>query len=827
LNGSIGQNGEFIVGSPSTCCNGTAGLGGNGANGVGAAGGTGETAANYLNNGGSNKNQPRGSNGIRSSGAGGAGGHGGSTLNTTPNGGRTSGVGGNGGYDGSSYNATGANQANGSGTLVWDFYNQTTPSPVAAGTSGSNGGNGSAGQSFAPNNTPTAYQLLNYFVPGNGQNGGDGFGGAGGAGGGGAGSAIVDGTNGVPSFTHVLRGSGGGAGGSGGQGGQGGQGGNGGGASFGIYVATNSVAGATFQAVNVSATGTAGTGGAGGTGGTGGVGGQGGQGGAIVQDVVNNVTLLSQAGNGGNGGIGGNGGRGQDGDNGITQAIYFGGNTPPAQSSPAANGVVTVNGLKGCTNSVISITKTSGDNWGLLSGGNFVNDISSSSSSFTNATNPVDVFYSAVGWKNINVGATTLNDYVFIRQVRDLPVITSAPFNNICVGSTVNLTTSATGQQYLWEIALASAPQTPVLTFTSKDVNNVTISTAGTYQVKLQVEETCCGWSVPVYATLVVDPLPATIASISGTTSVCVGETAVYSVNFAANAAPNTNSTTGYKWVIPAGASVISSGGLDGVNSGGSNSITITYGSSGGTLFVTPSNDCGNGQTTSTAITIKSSPTGIVFSGNTSICVGASATITAVANGGSGGYSYLWSNSANTNIINVSPTINTNYAVTATASNGCSIASNVNVTVISPQAPTLNAETNVTGGGFTANWNAATSATAYFLDVATDNSFTNFVAGYNNLNVGNVLTYNVSGLSPNQTYYYRLRTAIGSCISPNSVTGIVNTTGLVWNGNVDTDWFDENNWTPAIVPTATFRCHDTCRQTSIRIIDNVLATSRS
>ena len=70
--------------------------------------------------------------------------------------------------------------------------------------------------------------------------------------------------------------------------------------------------------------------------------------------------------------------------------------------------------------------------------------------------------------------------------------------------------------------------------------------------------------------------------------------------------------------------------------------------------------------------------------------------------------------------------------------------------------------TNITATSFTANWQGLPGATGYFLDVATDAAFTNFVAGYNNLSVGNVTSYNISGLTCGRTYYYRLR-AVSSC----------------------------------------------------------------
>ena len=72
---------------------------------------------------------------------------------------------------------------------------------------------------------------------------------------------------------------------------------------------------------------------------------------------------------------------------------------------------------------------------------------------------------------------------------------------------------------------------------------------------------------------------------------------------------------------------------------------------------------------------------------------------------------------------------------------------------------------------FTANWTASTTSDVeYLLDVATDNSFTNFVAGYNGKNVGTNLSDNVTGLSASTLYYVRVRAVDGDCYSAFSGT---------------------------------------------------------
>jgi hypothetical protein len=85
-----------------------------------------------------------------------------------------------------------------------------------------------------------------------------------------------------------------------------------------------------------------------------------------------------------------------------------------------------------------------------------------------------------------------------------------------------------------------------------------------------------------------------------------------------------------------------------------------------------------------------------------------------------------------------------------------------------PVAPRALKATNVTATSFTANWRSVSTATGYRLDVATDSSFVNYVPGYQDLDVGNVTSYNVTGLAARTIYYYRVRAYNGNGTSPNS-----------------------------------------------------------
>ncbi|NUN08416.1 MAG: choice-of-anchor A family protein [Ignavibacteriaceae bacterium] len=92
-----------------------------------------------------------------------------------------------------------------------------------------------------------------------------------------------------------------------------------------------------------------------------------------------------------------------------------------------------------------------------------------------------------------------------------------------------------------------------------------------------------------------------------------------------------------------------------------------------------------------------------------------------------------------------------------------------------PDAPDATAGTSITKYSFSANWNSVTGAAGYYLDVAKDNSFTTFVAGFNNLDVANVTTYSVTGLLPGYPYYFRVRAYNAAGTSTNSDTVTVTT----------------------------------------------------
>jgi len=74
-----------------------------------------------------------------------------------------------------------------------------------------------------------------------------------------------------------------------------------------------------------------------------------------------------------------------------------------------------------------------------------------------------------------------------------------------------------------------------------------------------------------------------------------------------------------------------------------------------------------------------------------------------------------------------------------------------------PLAPVANPATSIIQTSFYANWNTSATAKGYRLDVSDNIGFTTFISGYNDLDIGNVLTFKVAGLKNRTPYYYRLR----------------------------------------------------------------------
>mgnify|MGYP000847460224 FL=1 len=197
-----------------------------------------------------------------------------------------------------------------------------------------------------------------------------------------------------------------------------------------------------------------------------------------------------------------------------------------------------------------------------------------------------------------------------------------------------------------------------------------------------------CG-SGPVSAAyaVTVSPLPGNPGMIMGPAAICQNTSGViYSINPVSGA-------TAYQWTVPAGATVVAGTGT--------NIITVDFSITAisGDITVTPQNTCGNGNTSTLAVTVNPMPVAPVITANGPIefCEGGSVELTATA-----GYaSYLWSNGMTTQSIIVN-TYGT-YSVVASDAAGCaSLPSNeitVNVHMLFVPDVTASGPTDLCQGG--------------------------------------------------------------------------------------------------------------------------------
>lgn len=124
-------------------------------------------------------------------------------------------------------------------------------------------------------------------------------------------------------------------------------------------------------------------------------------------------------------------------------------------------------------------------------------------------------------------------------------------------------------------------------------------------------------------------------------------------------------------------------------------------------------------------------------------------------------------------------------------------------------SPATSAASNISCSAFTANWQAVADANTYFLDLSTSPAFAPGTLLHEQLEVGDVTTYDLSALQGNTDYYYRVTAArrcnimgMGATICATGVPGTATqvhtpdiavaglTTTAVQCTSLDIDWED-------------------------------------
>jgi len=339
-----------------------------------------------------------------------------------------------------------------------------------------------------------------------------------------------------------------------------------------------------------------------------------------------------------------------------------------------------------------------------------------------------------------------------------------------------------------------------------KDGTAIAGATAATYSISSVLATDAGGYSAVVsnaagsatsdLATLSVNNLPAATAPAFTTQPVSQTVTAGSSVTFAAAASGSPTPT--YQWQKN-GSNIAGA-------TGASYSLSDVTSNDVGTFAVLATNSAGSATSSGATLTVNSAappvaaPAIVTQPASQSVCAGVDATFVAAASG-SPAPTYQWQVSTDGGSTWTNLTDTAGYSGTATATltvcgataamNGyvyrClasnSVLSNVNTSIacldVTPSAVVGGVPGSVIPGGFTAVWNVVSGAAGYRLDVSTNSSFTSFVTGFQNLDVGNATAAAIGGLSANTTYYYRVRAYDSAGTGLNSSTVTVETSAPI------------------------------------------------
>lgn len=165
--------------------------------------------------------------------------------------------------------------------------------------------------------------------------------------------------------------------------------------------------------------------------------------------------------------------------------------------------------------------------------------------------------------------------------------------------------------------------------------------------------------------------------TVTGPTQVCAGASVQYTFTGAG--------WTSYNWTVPAGT-VITAGQ-------GTQTITVTAGSTPGNICCTPSGPCGPGAAVCLAVTLAPAPTATQAHTNV-LCNGGSTGSATITASPAGAYTYVWSPNVGSTAT-VTNLAAGSYTVTATNAGGCSTTQTITVTQ-PPALTSTSSQTNVT-----------------------------------------------------------------------------------------------------------------------------------
>ena len=274
--------------------------------------------------------------------------------------------------------------------------------------------------------------------------------------------------------------------------------------------------------------------------------------------------------------------------NGTSSSLAITVNQLPANAGTISGSTTVCQGQNGVTYTVPSIANATSYVWTLPTGVTGTSTTNSITINFS--TSAVSGGIEVYGQNSCGNGSSS----IIAVSVNSYPVSAGTISGNttVCQGqNTVTYTVPAIigATSYIWTLPNGA---TGTSTSNSISVNYGSSAVSGSIMVK---GNNSCGFGTSSTLAITVNLLPSNAGTISGTTTVCQGQTNVF------YAVPSITNATSYVWTLPSGA----------LGTSTTNTININYGNSAvsGNLIVSGNNSCGNGASFSLPITVNSTPT--------------------------------------------------------------------------------------------------------------------------------------------------------------------------------------------------------------------------
>lgn len=263
--------------------------------------------------------------------------------------------------------------------------------------------------------------------------------------------------------------------------------------------------------------------------------------------------------------------------------------TAPAKPASLTGSLIQCPGNNGAVYSCATATNAEGYNWivpsgAVITGGQGTNSIT---------VNFLSGFISgSIKVASFNCAGSSAYRLITVRSKPSTPGLINGVTEGICPGTTqvsFSVAAVAGASSYNWVVPAG------VTIASGQGTNSVVLDFGSTFtsgSLKVSAGNICGNSNERV---AVLRSVPAKPAAVSGPVSVCANQTnVVYSVS------PVTGAT-GYKWIVPVGATIVSGQGTT--------TITMNFGVAGGIVKARAFNGCGNGpyRTLTTAVTCRES----------------------------------------------------------------------------------------------------------------------------------------------------------------------------------------------------------------------------